>query len=105
MPISWTPSPEIISQEQVSHETGELQPAQPLFSREAPDPVTTNVTARAPRRPMPLSWPYNTHRPHRSLEQRPPEAALDQPPSVPASVTMLPTTRCDGLINEYKNAA
>ena len=48
---------------------------------------------------------YNRHRPHRSLEQRPPEAALDQPPSVPASVTVLRTTRCDGLINEYENAA
>ena len=48
---------------------------------------------------------YNTHRPHRSLEQRPPDGAIDQPPSVPANVTALRTTRCDGLINEYKNAA
>ena len=48
---------------------------------------------------------YNEHRPHRSLEQRPPEATLDQPPSMPASVAVLRTTRCDGLINEYENAA
>ena len=48
---------------------------------------------------------YNTHRPHRSLEQRPPDGALDQPPSVTASITVLRTTRCDGLINEYENAA
>ena len=48
---------------------------------------------------------YNEHRPHRSLEQRPPQAALHQPPSVPAGVTVLRTTRCDGLINEYENAA
>jgi putative transposase len=48
---------------------------------------------------------YNEHRPHRSLEQRPPESTLDQPPSMPASVAVLRTTRCDGLINEYENAA
>ena len=48
---------------------------------------------------------YNTHRPHRSLEQRPPTAALDQPTSVPANVTVLRTTRRDGLINEYEIAA
>ncbi len=48
---------------------------------------------------------YNSHRPHRSLEQRQPEAPHDQPPSAPASVTVLRATRCDGLINEYENAA
>ncbi|MCP4085210.1 MAG: transposase, partial [Actinomycetia bacterium] len=48
---------------------------------------------------------YSIHRPHRSLEQRPCEAVLDQPPSVPASVTMLRTTRCEGLINDYEDAA
>ncbi len=36
-----------------------------------PDPVTRNVANRAPVRPMPLSWPYNAHRRHRSLDQRP----------------------------------
>jgi len=49
---------------------------------------------------------YNEHRPHRSLHQRAPLAdengAGDIPPS-PIQVAI--TTRCDGLINEYQNAA
>ena len=48
---------------------------------------------------------YNTHRPHRSLDQRPPLAPatteLDEPPAT----RMTRSTRCDGLINEYRNAA
>jgi transposase InsO family protein len=47
---------------------------------------------------------YNTHRPHRSLEQRPPAgAAAGQPSAQPLRVVK--STRCDGLINEYRNAA
>ena len=48
---------------------------------------------------------YNEHRPHRSLEQRPPTPATDPPDSPPATVPMLRTIRCDGLLNEYRNAA
>jgi len=50
---------------------------------------------------------YNTHRPHRCLDQRPPR------PSAPGRATTDPepslhvvrTTRCDGIINEYRKAA
>ena len=47
---------------------------------------------------------YNTHRPHRSLDQRPPVATdpPDQPDNHPQAVK---TARCGGLINEYRNAA
>ena len=50
---------------------------------------------------------YNTHRPHRSLDQRPPG---DRNPPVrlmpdPAPLRVVRSTRCDGLINEYRNAA
>ena len=47
---------------------------------------------------------YNTHRPHRSLDQRPPVAtdAADQPDR---HLQVVKTARCDGLINEYRNAA
>ncbi|MCP4962267.1 MAG: transposase [Actinomycetia bacterium] len=48
---------------------------------------------------------YNLHRPHRSLEQRPPRP-IDKPKDAPpATVTVLRTTRCDGLIHQYQNAA
>ncbi len=49
---------------------------------------------------------YNHHRPHRSLGQRPPLG-----PEETANVSTQPlrpatnTPRCDGLINEYRNAA
>ena len=47
---------------------------------------------------------YNTHRPHRSLDQRPPVAT--NPPDQPdRHLQVLRTARCDGLINEYRNAA
>lgn len=49
---------------------------------------------------------YNQHRPHRSLEQRPPAAPADPddaPSATPSNIVRLP--RCDGLINEYRNAA
>ena len=47
---------------------------------------------------------YNTHRPHRSLDQRPPVATdpSDQPDR---HLQVVKTARCDGLINEYRNAA
>jgi putative transposase len=47
---------------------------------------------------------YNTHRPHRSLTQRPPLTS----PTLEADLPRLQvarTSRCDGLINEYRNAA
>jgi len=48
---------------------------------------------------------YNQHRPHQSLKQQPP-APVDDPPETPAAtVAVLRTTRCDGLINEYRTAA
>jgi transposase InsO family protein len=49
---------------------------------------------------------YNAHRPHRSLGQRPPEdpdPTATPPPHPSASV--LRSSRCDGLIHEYRNAA
>jgi putative transposase len=50
---------------------------------------------------------YNAHRPHRSLDLRPPlhdnsTIAAGTPPTPPPIVK---STRCDGLINEYRNAA
>ena len=44
---------------------------------------------------------YNTRRPHRSLDQRPPVAA--DPPD--RHLQVVRTARYDGLINEYRNAA
>ena len=46
---------------------------------------------------------YNEHRPHRSLDQRPPAGTIKSPPTAPAPPVR--TTRCEGLINEYRNAA
>jgi transposase InsO family protein len=50
---------------------------------------------------------YNTHRPHRSLDQRPPldNDAQPRPGPDPAPPRIVRSTRCDGLINEYRNAA
>ena len=48
---------------------------------------------------------YNQHCPHRSLDQRPPTPTHGPPPAVPANVTVLRTSRCDGLINQYQSAA
>ena len=47
---------------------------------------------------------YNTHRPHRSLDQLPPVAtdAADQPDR---HLQVVENVRCGGLINEYRNAA
>ena len=46
---------------------------------------------------------YNEHRPHRSLNQRPPTGAAESAPV--ATISPLRIPRCDGLINEYRNAA
>jgi transposase InsO family protein len=49
---------------------------------------------------------YNEHRPHRSLDQRPPSQAPAPPIRSPADQERLHrTSRCDGLILEYRNAA
>ena len=45
------------------------------------------------------------HRPHQSLGQRPPAPVDDPPEAPPATITLLRTSRCDGLIHEYENAA
>jgi transposase InsO family protein len=46
---------------------------------------------------------YNEHRPHRSLDQRPPLAAPFD--ADPPQLQVVKSTRCDGLINEYRHAA
>lgn len=48
---------------------------------------------------------YNQQRPRQSLHQRPPTPVRDPPEAQPATVTVLRTPRCDGLVNEYRNAA
>ena len=48
---------------------------------------------------------YNKHRPHRSLDQRAPCPTVPSPirPNGPGHVSR--SSRCDGLIHEYRNAA
>jgi putative transposase len=46
---------------------------------------------------------YNTHRPHRALDQRPPDGAPDNPGPPPAQVRR--TRLLGGLINEYQQVA
>ena len=50
---------------------------------------------------------YNFHRPHRSLNQRPPRHTTpdNNTTDYPLPLRLVRTTRCDGLINEYKHAA
>jgi putative transposase len=48
---------------------------------------------------------YNTHRPHRSLDQRPPLAPELAPPVDQRRLQIVKSMRCDGLVNEYQNAA
>ena len=50
---------------------------------------------------------YNNHRPHRSLNQRPPRHTTANNNTTDRSLPfrLARTTRCDGLINEYKHAA
>ncbi|MCP3910593.1 MAG: transposase, partial [Actinomycetia bacterium] len=48
---------------------------------------------------------YNTHRPHRSLGQRPPQPAVPHEPTsiAPPPVQVARTSRCHGLINGYQD--
>jgi len=48
---------------------------------------------------------YNEHRPHRSLNQLPPLPPEPSPHADPASLRVIKSTRCHGLIHEYRNAA
>ena len=48
---------------------------------------------------------YNSHRPHRSLEQRPPRPPAPSPGADPPQLQVIKSTRCHGLVNEYRNAA
>ena len=50
---------------------------------------------------------YNNHRPHRSLGQQPPRPAVpNETPSIASPpLRVARTTRCNGLINEYRKAA
>jgi transposase InsO family protein len=47
---------------------------------------------------------YNAHRPHRSLDQRPP-LGTEPPLADPSHLRVVKSTLCDGLINEYQHAA
>jgi len=47
---------------------------------------------------------YNTHRPHRALQQSPP-AERPHPPSLGANVRVLRQNRLSGLIREYSQVA
>jgi transposase InsO family protein len=46
---------------------------------------------------------HNTHRPHRSLDQRPPDGRNDEPPS--DNIRVLRRDRLGGLIHEYSQVA
>jgi hypothetical protein len=49
---------------------------------------------------------YDTHRPHRSLDQQPPRPAVKHPTrAAPSPTKITRTSRCHGLINEYRNTA
>ncbi len=48
---------------------------------------------------------YNTHRPHRSLDQQSPEPAEAPPPEDGRHLRVVKSSRCHGLINEYRKAA
>jgi hypothetical protein len=51
---------------------------------------------------------YNTHRPRRALQQRPPshaDAVDTDDTRPPPSDNVIRFPRCGGLINEYENAA
>ena len=48
---------------------------------------------------------YNEHRPHRSLDQQPPKAPEAQPPAHRHHLRVVKSSRCHGLINEYRKAA
>ena len=48
---------------------------------------------------------YNVHRPHRSLDQQPPQGESEPRPAARPDLHIIRSTRCDGQINEYRNAA
>ena len=50
---------------------------------------------------------YNMHRPHRSVNQRPSRHTTPDNNTTghPLPLRLVRTTRCDGLINEYKHTA
>ena len=48
---------------------------------------------------------YNSHRPHRSLEQRAPLGTKAPPRMHQHHLPVVKSNRCDGLINEYRNTA
>ncbi len=48
---------------------------------------------------------YNNHRPDRSLNQLPPLPPEPSPHADPPRLRVIKSTRCDGLIHEYRNAA
>jgi transposase InsO family protein len=49
---------------------------------------------------------YNQHRPHRSLDQHPPSLVGATPIRSPdGHAQVRRSSRCDGLIHEYRNAA
>jgi putative transposase len=48
---------------------------------------------------------YNEHRPHRSLDQQPPEAPEAPRPVQGRHLRVVKSSRCDGLINEYRHVA
>ncbi|MCP4960775.1 MAG: transposase, partial [Actinomycetia bacterium] len=48
---------------------------------------------------------YNEHRPHRSLDQKPPLGTRAPPSVKDRHLRVLKSPQCDGLINEYRNAA
>jgi len=48
---------------------------------------------------------YNTHRPHRSLDQQPPIPHTAARDTNPSHLQVVKSPRCDGLINEYRYAA
>lgn len=48
---------------------------------------------------------YNTHRPHRALDQRPPITALPMLSDSGEGSAVRRTEVLDGLINEYRRAA
>jgi transposase InsO family protein len=47
---------------------------------------------------------HNTHRPHRSLDQRAPDDDTDEPVA-DIALAVRRTTTCGGLINQYRPAA
>ena len=48
---------------------------------------------------------YNSHRPHRALQQSPPGGRPDDPPALNANVRILRRDRLGGLIREYSQVA